>query len=199
MKSALRITSSTLGLYAGLLAIQHGIFEILQGPLVPGGVMIQAIGAPCQPESVWHACYPALTIIPNLLISGIAAVIVGLGVLIWAAIFIQRQHAGLILAVLSLCMLLVGGGFVPLFIGMVASVSASRLHESIKPPRAGLRWLARLWPWTLLLMAAWFPGSWLLGYFFSQTMLALSGFLFLFFSVGLPVLTAFSGYAADLS
>jgi hypothetical protein len=197
MKIARRITSSFLGIYAGLLACQHGIFEIQQGPRISGGLMIQAIGAPCQPETMWHSCYPAMTLIPNLLISGIIAVIAGLSVLIWAAAFVSRKHGGLILALLSLALLLVGGGFVPFYVGIVASVTASRLHAPVKPLRVGLRWLAQLWPWTLILIAVWFPGSWLLGYFFSQTMLALSGFLFLFFSVGLPVLAAFSGFAAD--
>jgi hypothetical protein len=198
MKSARHITSAVLGVYAGLLAIQHGVFEILQGPRIPGGVMIQAIGSPCQPEAVWHACYPAMTLIPSLLISGIVAVIAGLIVLTWAAAFVQRKHGGLILVLLSIAMLLVGGGFVPMFIGVVAGAAGSRIHAPMKSGRPAPHWFAGLWPWTLLVMGIWLPGSWLLGYVFSQAMLAQSGFLFLFFDVGLPVLTAFSGYASDM-
>ncbi len=45
MRHALRITSSILGICAGLLAMQHGIFEALQGDRAPGSLMIWAIGA----------------------------------------------------------------------------------------------------------------------------------------------------------
>jgi hypothetical protein len=117
--------------------------------------------------------------------------------LVWAAAFVQRKHAGLILALLSLSILLVGGGYVPPYTGVVASVTASYPRATVKTLGTGLRWLAYLWPWTLLLIAVWFPGSWLLEYLFSQTMLMLSGFLFLFFSIGLPVLAAFSGHFHD--
>jgi len=195
MKNARRITSSFLGLYAGLLAVEHGVFEILQGKRAPSGVMIQAIGAPCQPETIWHACYPAMTLIPNLLISGIMAVIAGSSVLIWATAFVPRKHGGTILVLLSILMLFVGGGFVPVFIGIVAGVAGSRIRAPVKPQQGILRFLAKLWPWALILMAAWFPGSWLLGHFFDQAMLAMAGCLFLFFDLVLPVLAAFSGYA----
>jgi hypothetical protein len=62
---SLRITTAFLGVYAGLIAIQHGIFEILQGSRAPDGLMFNAIGPPCQPEAVWHACFPAMTLIPE--------------------------------------------------------------------------------------------------------------------------------------
>ena len=95
-------------------------------------------------------------------------------------------------------MLLVGGGFVPMFIGVVAGVAGGYIHAPVKRRQTTPGWFANLWPWTLLVIGIWLPGSWLLGYLFSQAMLALGGFLFLFFSLGLPVLTAFSGYTADL-
>ena len=198
MNNARRITSSFLGIYAGLLACQHGIFELLQGPRPLGGLMIQAIGAPCQPKTAWHACYPAMTLIPNVLISGIAAVIAGLSVLIWALVFVTRPHGGLILGLLSLSMLLVGGGFVPVFIGLVGGVVGSRIHAPGRLQGAPWRLLAKCWPWTLFLMAAWFPGSWLLGHYFNQAMLAQSGFLFFSFDIVLPVLTGFSGIANNM-
>ena len=71
MKNPLRVTTAFLGLYAGLIAIQHGIFESLQGSRAPDGLMFNAIGPPCQSEAVWHACFPAMTLIPNLFTTGI--------------------------------------------------------------------------------------------------------------------------------
>jgi len=66
MKSA-KVAASILGAYAGLLGVEHGIFETLQGSTAPDGIMINALGAPCEAETVWHACYPALTLVPNFL------------------------------------------------------------------------------------------------------------------------------------
>jgi hypothetical protein len=197
MKSALRITSSSLGIYAGLLGIEHGFFEILQGNIAPGGLMINAIGVPCQPDAVWHACYPALTLIPNLLATGILAVVAGLSVLTWAAAFVQGKQGGLILLLLSILMLVVGGGFVSTFIGVIAGVAGSRINAPLtwgwSRSVNGLRFLTKLWPWTLTLLAVWIPGSWIMGYFFSGAMLATGFLLFLFFDIGLPLLTVFSG------
>ena len=196
-RHALRITVAFLGTYAGLLAIQHGIFEVLQGSRAPDGLLINAIGPPCQPETVWHACYPALTVIPNLRVSGMLAVVAGLAVMIWALAFAQRERGGLILALLSLLMLPVGGGFVPVFVGLVAAVTARRLGAPVRPGGGGWRILSALWPWPLVLMTVWMPGSWLLGHFFGAAMLALGGLLFFVCDAGMPVLAALAGVAAS--
>jgi hypothetical protein len=192
---ALHVTSAFLGLYAGLIAIQHGIFESLQGSRAPNGLMFNAIGPPCQPEEVWHACFPAMTLIPNLFVTGIVAILVGSGMAVWAAVFVGRRRGGLILGALSLLTLLVGGGFVPVWIGLVAAVTASRLAAPVSPGRVGWRSLAALRPWPMVLMALWLPGSWLLGHFFGAAMQAASGALFLAFDILLPVLAALSGLA----
>ena len=55
------IAASFLGVYAGLLAAEHGIFEILQGSQPTGGMLINAIGPPCQagvPDSLCLAAVP---------------------------------------------------------------------------------------------------------------------------------------------
>lgn len=187
MKNPLRITTAFLGIYAGIIAIQHGIFEILQGNTAPDALMFNAIGPPCQPEAVWHACFPAMTLIPNLLITGIAVILAGLGMAVWAAGFLRSRQGWLFLGALSVLLLLVGGGFVPVFLGLVAMVTASRLNL---PGRPEWRIASALWPWSLALMALWLPGSWLLGHFFSAPMLSAGGLLFFIFDIGLPVLAA---------
>ncbi len=196
VENPLRITTTFLGLYAGLIAIQHGIFEILQGSHAPDGLMFNALGPPCRPEAVWHACFPAMSLIPNLRATGIAAVFVGLALLLWALFFVQRRHGGVVLGLLAILLLLVGGGFVPVWISLVATAAAGGLRAPVKAGGAEWRILAALWPWPLLLMAMWMPGSWLLGHFFGPAMLAVSGLLFFIFDVILPVLAAFSGFAA---
>ena len=193
-KAPLRITTAFLGIYAGLIAIQHGIFEIMQGSRAPDGFLFNAIGPPCQPEMVWHACFPAMTLIPNLLVTGIAAVVMATTLMFWALFFAQRRYGGWILGILSISLLLVGGGFVPVFIGLVAAVTAGKLDSPVSPGGVVWRFFAALWPWPLALMALWLPGSWLLGHFFGPVMLSASGLLFLVFDIGLPVLAALSGF-----
>lgn len=202
MHTATRITVTALSVYAGILGIEHGGFEYMQGNVAPKRLLINAIGPPCQPETAWHACLPALTLVPNLRVTGILAITVGLLAIVWSAAFVQRKHGSWVLIALFIALLLVGGGFVPAFIGWVAGLTATRLHTASEPDEASgsrsrRRFLAKLWPWTLIVLMAWLPGGWLLGHFFSQTMLRWGFILFFFFDLGLPLLTAFSGHAHD--
>jgi hypothetical protein len=197
--SALRICAGLLGAYAGLLGAAHGYFEIRQGNVVPDGLMINAMGPPCRPEAVAHACFPALTVVPNMLVTGILAVVFGLATTIWAVGFVQRRRGGPVLMVFSALMLLVGGGFVPMFIGLMAGAAARRIGVSRRaPPRS--RFLAGLWPWPLVAYFAWvFPVQWLLGAFFSTLLLRAGWPLFLLLDLGLPGLAVLTAFAHDAS
>jgi hypothetical protein len=199
VKNPLRVTTSFLGFYAGLLAIQHGIFAMLQGTTAPDGLMFNAIGPPCQPEAVWHACFPAMTLIPNLLITGGAAVFAGLVIIVWGVAFAGRRNGGWVLGVLSILLLLVGGGFVPVFIGIITSLAAILMNNRKSHNNAVGQFISKLWPWTVLILALWLPGSWLLGKFFSDAMLSFSLAMFLFFDLGLPILCLLSAFSYDAS
>lgn len=203
MKSATRVATSTIGVYAGLLGAIHGYFETLQGNVVPGGIGINAIGAPCQGDVVWHACLPAMTIVPSFIVTGILAIIISLIIVVWAGVFIQRKNSGLILILLSILMLLVGGGFIPTFAGIVAGVAGTGINTRLvfwrtRLSGSALRSLAKLWPWTLIVFVAWSLGGWFLGYFFNQVMINLSLVLFLVCNLGLPLLTVITGFACDI-
>lgn len=65
--------ATALGVAAGLLGLERGYFETLQGNVAPNAVMISAIGPPCQPATAWHACEPALTLIPGFLVTVVLA------------------------------------------------------------------------------------------------------------------------------
>jgi hypothetical protein len=202
MNKATRTIASILGAYAGVLGIEHGVFETLQGNSASGSLFINAIGPPCQPEAVWHACFPALTLIPNYAATGIAATIVGLAAVVWAAAFVQRKRGGLVLILLSVSMLLVGGGFVPTFAGIIAGIAGMRIGAPLTRWQArrsgGLsRLLAKLWPWPIVVLLAWLPGGWILGHSFNQALMSLILPLFILVDLGLPVLAVLCGLARD--
>jgi len=121
----LRIVASAIGIFAGLSGASHGVGEILQGNIAPSGIMIEA-----WPELTSLAGEPAMTIVPNFLVTGVLAIIFGLIVAIWAAAFVQKKNGGLILILLSIIMLLVGGGLFPPLFGVAAGIIGTRIKHS---------------------------------------------------------------------
>jgi hypothetical protein len=121
--SRTRAAASIVGVFAGLGGASHGPGEMLQGNVAPSGIMIEA-----WPELTMTQ--PAMTIIPNFLITGILAIILGLIVAVWAAAFVQRKNGGLILILLSIIMLFVGGGMIPPMFGVAAGIIGTRIKPS---------------------------------------------------------------------
>lgn len=152
--NAIRIVASTFGILVGLAGIEHGLFEMLQGNVAPSEIMIDAIG---PGQRIWeYATEPALTIIPNFFITGILAMIFGLLVTIWAGVFIDRKYGARILLLLSIILWLVGGGFAPIFMSILASVTATRINKPLKWWEAhipiNLRGsIAKIWPWSIII------------------------------------------------
>ena len=101
MNRVARIIVATLGSIFGFSGMGHGFFEILQGDVPTEGVFISAIG---EAQRMWpHGNEYAVTLIPNFLISGITAMLVGLALIVWSIGFVHRKNGALIL-------LLAGGG-----------------------------------------------------------------------------------------
>jgi hypothetical protein len=129
-RNATRMTVSTFGALAGLAGIEHGIGEVLQGSVAPGGVMILS-----WPETGLFrilAGEPAMTIFPNLLATGILAILLSMTFLVWVTKFVQRRNGGLILLLLSALMLLAGGGFGPTILGTIVGVAAIRIGVPLR-------------------------------------------------------------------
>jgi len=199
---ATRVVASTLGIFAGLLGLVHGYLETLQDNTAPSGIFILAVGPPCQANRVWHYCYPAMTIIPNFFVTGVLVIIVSLIVILWAAVFVQRKNGGLILILLSIIQFLVGGGLISPLLCFIAGVVGTRIQAPFTWLRAHLsvhsrRLLATLWLWSLIVFMLWFPGAFILGSFFNEFMLSLALLPF-FFTLGLALLTALTGFAHDI-
>lgn len=171
MRSRTRITVSTFGVLAAIAGLEHGIGEALQGNVTPEGVVIES-WAGSEPFQIL-AGEPAMTLIPNLLVSGILTIVLSLVFLVWVVWFVHRKHGGLALIGLSLVLLLVGGGFGPPLLGIILGAVATRIGAPLtlwrKYVPVGLRRvLVGLWPWFLGLgLVAWlmlFPGLVLVEY-----------------------------------
>jgi MFS family permease len=153
LNGATRAVASTLGVLVGLAGVEHGFFELLQGNVAPSDIMIDAIG-PAQ--RFWeYGTERALTVIPNFFVTGILAIVFGLLVTIWAGWFIDRKYGAWLLLLLSLIVWLVGGGFAPIFMSILAFVTATRINKPLTWWRAHLRikarsFLATLWPWSII-------------------------------------------------
>jgi hypothetical protein len=172
MRNATKSVATWFGIAAGIAGIEHGYFEILQGNTRPESLMIASMGPPCEPTEIWNACEPAMTIIPNFLVTGILAIIFGLAILIWSIAFIQRKHAGVVLILLSIALLMFGGGLFPPLIGIVGGIAGLKINKSLgdKHPDKFLQFIARLWPWPLVIFMTWILGQWIVGYFFNDFM-----------------------------
>jgi hypothetical protein len=204
---ATRITVAVLGILVGLAGIDHGFFETLQGNVRPDSVMIEAIG-PVQ--RFWqYGTETALTIIPSFLISGILSIVIGVMVMIWALAFVHRRYGAVILLLLTIGLFLVGGGFAPIFLSILASYAATRINKPLRWWRAHLpailrSFLARLWPPSLVALVVLFVvtveiailGYPLLRLFTPETTFSIQ-FTFGYIMLGFVLLSILSGFAQD--
>jgi len=198
MRKATKIIAASFGIFAGFGGLEHGYFEILQGNVRPESIMIASMGAPCVPEEIWNACEPAMTIIPNFLVTGILAMVLGLVTMVWAAAFVQRQQGGAILALLSFGLLLFGGGIFPPVIGIIGGVVGTRINTPLKRQPAPIwKMLAKMWPWTIVVFFVWLFGQFVIGYFFNEFLME-NAVLIPVLIPGLLVISILAGYGHDI-
>ncbi len=205
MKSATNTFVSTFGAIMALAGLEHGIGEVLQGPGVPKGLIIESW--PGSPFFRILGGEPALTVIPNLRLTGLLAILFSLALLVWSLFFVQRKHGGLVMALLSIPMLLAGAGLFPPVLNLLVSMAAAKIGAPFTWSRARLpggllRLLSRLWPvarpaciagWLMMI-----PGIPALNYFFGidNETLTLSVLLF---TLGNLLLAALSAFAWDIT
>jgi hypothetical protein len=144
------IVALVFGVLAGVGGLVHGIGEMWQGNVKPDGIIIDSWTE--GPIATNMDGEPGMTIVPNLLVTGALTSLTSLAIIVWSVAFVQRKHGGRVLILLSIAMMLVGGGFGPPIIGVLAGVAGSGIHA----PQSGWRkripasarpFLARLWPW----------------------------------------------------
>ncbi len=197
MRKATKTVAMWFGMSAGLAGLEHGYFETLQGSTRPASLMFASWGLPCAPDEIWHACEPAMSILPNFLLTGLLAMLLSLAIMVWSAGFIQRKQGGLVLIVLSIALLLFGGGFFPPIIALVGGAAGLQIHKPLTgQPGSVTRFAAKLWPWPLVIFLVWAFGQFPVGYFFNDFLTSIMGFGLLLILTSL-LLSVYVGYAHD--
>jgi hypothetical protein len=202
-KSAARITASTFGFLSGLGGITHGIGEIRQGNVASSEIVVKSWTQ--GPIATNMGGEPAMAIVPNLLITGLLTIIFSLAVIVRSVMFVKRKQGGLGLILLSIAMLLVGAGFAPPIMGILAGVAGlginARSWWGTRLPINIQHFLAKSWPWVfgICLVNGVFlvVGSIILVYFFELNNPDLFVYSFLFAIVSV-LLSIFTGAAYDV-
>jgi hypothetical protein len=202
------MTAAVIGTLLGLAgAVNHGLFEIMQGSTATDGLFIEAIG-PAQ--RYWtYGTEGAITVIPNFLLTGIAVLLVSLAVIVWSVKYMQTRHGATVFLLLMLSLTMVGGGLGHIVLFLPAWAYATRIRKPLSWWRRILSADARaamagLWKPTLVLAAI----SWLMvmelgifGYFPLQTnpnaVLNIT-FGFVLLSVALANMAFICAFARDL-
>jgi hypothetical protein len=207
MNRATRIIVSTFGVVLGIAGLDHGLFEILQGNTPTNGLIIQAIGSDLK---LWGT-EEAFTIIPNFLLTGIAAVIVSLAIMVWSVRFVHTQHGARVFGPLFILLFLVGGGIAAQI--MFAPVTWAVATPINKPldwwqkiiPETARRVLAKIGPVMLVSGSL----SFLIGLFIAITgfvpgesdterILAICWSFIFLGGLGMFLLTFVAGFASDI-
>ena len=200
MRRATLTVARWFGITAGVAGAGHGYYEMLQGNQATPSMMISSIGPPCVAEQAWNGCEPAMTIVPNYLVSGVLSLTLGLLILIWSIARIQSKRGGAVLMMLSILLLLFGGGFFPPLIGLVGGLAGLGIHRSIDRTEVSrsLRFASRLWPWPLVIFLVWTFGQILVGALANEFMQSLMVYGVLLILAMLP-LSVVCAYARDIS
>ena len=159
MNEATRTNVATLGTILGISGIFHGFFEGLQGPVPTSGFIISAIG---DAQKMWpHGNEPAFTLIPNYLITGIAAMVVGFAAVVWSLGFVHKKFGPTIFLLLFILLLLVGGGIAQIIFFPFIWLVSTRINKpliwwrKILPVKIHIP-LGKPWLWCLIAGSALF-------------------------------------------
>jgi hypothetical protein len=151
---ATRFVASTLGILVGIGSIEHGLLECLQGFRPTPGMIVNALGSGYRWTAWKRGGEGAFTLIPNFLLTGIVATVLGLEIIAWSIRFIQLPHGPAVFLSLAVASFLTGGGVAQMVLFTLTWGAATRIGASL----AFWRWIiplslratfGRLWPWTL--------------------------------------------------
>lgn len=148
MNRATRINVTTTGVIFGFGGMTHGCSEMLQGNTPTNGVMINAIAAGSSWTRWSEGGEGAFTLIPNFLLTGILAMLVGLAIIVWSLGFIHKPRGPLVYLLLFVLLFLVGGGIGQVIFFLPAWAVATRIHQP-------LIWWRKMLPPSVRKVLAW--------------------------------------------
>jgi hypothetical protein len=146
---SLPILGAVCGGLAGVGGTVHGVGEVVQGSRSTGAMLFNSWADGRIARNLGGE--PAMSLIPDLLLTGILTIVASLAVLAWAVTSLERPHAGGRLVLLCTVMLLVGGGFGPPVLGMLAGAAGAAAQAR------GQRWTGRLTTRPVRLLGALWP------------------------------------------
>lgn len=140
MNRSTRLYVTIQGIFIAVSGIIHGVSEVLQGNRPTEGFILEDVGA--------------FTLIPNYLVTGIAAILVSLCILAWTIWFIHTRHGAAGFLLLGIASFLVGGGIAETVIFLIAWGVATRINSPLHfwrriLPEAWRKWMGRSWAWIL--------------------------------------------------
>lgn len=148
-KSSRLLTAAVFGIFSALGSFPHGIGLMLQGHGRPESIVLDTWTVGPIAENLGGE--PGMSIIPNFWISGILTILLSVVMILWIVLFINKKYGGLVYIILTIAVLLTGGGFAPPTISLLAGIAAVSSHMSNtwqhKPDSSVGQLLARLWPW----------------------------------------------------
>lgn len=147
--------ATTLGILIGICGVIHGFFEALQGYQSTDGFFIFAVGKG-NSWTLWtQGSEGAFTIVPNFLVTGLCAMIVGIALAVWSAFYNKAKKGSLVFILVGICLFLVGGGVAQVpFIVLTAAI-ITRINKPLNwwqnnIPKKLRRILTKLWFWLLI-------------------------------------------------
>ena len=126
--SGIRLVVASFAVLCGVTGVMAGCFEIGQGNMETEGFVITTIDS--EHTYAGELTYFAVTVIPNLVITGVASIIASIITVIWAVFFVQRRHGPLILLGLFVGQTLVGGGWI-LDMAIITVILATRIGKPL--------------------------------------------------------------------
>lgn len=195
MNRSLKISIIIVGLYASLLSFLHGLFEILQGYNNTNNILIYAISKSNQTTEIWHGNFPAMTIIPNYLFSGISVCLISVFIIFY---LFRKRYRFIVLFPISIILLLFGGGFIPPFLLVITSFSCLLINKKSKKIKNTVfqKCAKMIWHISITILILWSISEWILGYYFNSILVSISTTLFLF-GIILPIFIILMGFLND--
>ena len=201
---ATKLGVSTIGILGGIISMEHGIFEILHGNVPTPGIIIDAIG---PEQRFWEeGGEMALTIIPNFLITGICAVIIGLITILWIIRYLDKKYGSSGLILLTVLTLLVGGGIAFFIFGIINGIVSMKINKPLTMQRLlstkSLPILSKLWVFCLPTAVICSSIAILIAIFgipfLTPDTTTDTAYVFGFMMIGFSILTYITGFAREI-